>query len=107
MTLTDHQVNTKVGIQGTNYDRKRKVTTSMSTKMKKMLDKGATPTEVGKHFGVHPSTVLYNTDTNYRAQKLAKMSGKHTGKTNYTPQERASYKRSLVLARKKVAYKAI
>lgn len=95
LTLTDDKLDEVVKIQGTVYDRKRKVTPKMATQMSKMLAKGKKLVDVAAAFDVVPQTVLYNIDPTYRAMKL-RSCGKHTGVDHITVKNRVAYKRTLV-----------
>ena len=104
LNMSDTKLDASVKIQGTIYDRKRKVTPEMSTKMSKMLNSGKSLTAVASHFGVDRSTVKYNTDATYRDWVKATKSGLHTGVDTCTKANRVAYKRALVAAGKRVGY---
>ena len=95
LTLTDDKLDDVVKIQGTVYDRKRKVSPKMATQMSKMLQKGKKLIDVAGAFDVTPHAVLYNTDPTYRAMHLSRC-GKHTGTDHITVKNRVAYKRTLV-----------
>ena len=89
-----------VKIQGTKYDRKRKLSESTLTKMKKMSNKGNTVSEIAKKLCLNYGTVRYNVDPIYKSEYNAKRDGKHTGKDKISIVNRVAYKRSLVAAGK-------
>ena len=95
LTLTDDKLDEVVKIQGTVYDRKRKVTPKMATQMSKMLQKGKKLEEVANMFNVSTHAVMYNIDPTYRAMHLSRC-GKHTGTDHITVKNRVAYKRTLV-----------
>lgn len=93
---TDDQLDKMVKIQGTEFDRKRKVSSAEVKKMKKLWGKGKSFGAIAKEIGYNYTTVRYNIDDAWRAQYIAKQSGKHTGKDNITTKNRVAYKRRLV-----------
>lgn len=105
LTMMDNELDKAVKIQGTEYDRKRKVKDVDIRKMSKMYNegKGKSIAEISRKMGLAINTVRYNVDPIYRAQHLAKCSGKHTGKDTVTPSNRIAYKRKLVAAGKVTA----
>lgn len=100
LKLKDNELDKKVKIQGTRFDRKRKVSNSTITRMRKMFKKGKTVAEISHITGIAYTTVRYNVDDNWRKQYIASLSGKHTGNTNITKEDRILYKRSIVDSRK-------
>lgn len=103
MKLSDNQLDTKVKIQGTNFDRKRKVTRQMQYRMLQMLKAGKDMKTIAEHFNVTPHTVKYNTDPEFKKQWNKNRNGKHYGTTsNYSSADRGAYKRELLKLRKSV-----
>ena len=103
--LSNNKLDKAVKIQGTNYDRKRKVTKQIRYRMIQMLNAGKSVNTVAEHFGVTPHTVKYNCDEEYNAyvkayRKKAK-NYKHYG-TFQSTEERSNYKRNLLESRKDV-----
>ena len=96
MKLADAQVDEKVKIQGTDYDRKRVMTTKMINRANKLLKEGKKPFEVASKLKVSLKAIRYNTEPEYRASILANASGKHTGTDTMTFDNRVAYKRKLV-----------
>lgn len=96
MSLSNSAIDAKVKIQGTKFDRKRKLSDSTIETMNNMVNRGKKVSEIAEKYNIDTRTVKYWTDPEYRAYKLATASGKHTGKTNITPSMRADYKRALV-----------
>lgn len=103
LTLNDNELNKAVKIQGTEYDRKRKISTSTLKKMLAMSKKNKSYQEIACKLGLSPTTVRYNIDPVWKAAFNAKRDGKHTGKDNISISDRVAYKRSLVATGKVVA----
>ena len=96
LALTDDVLDHVIKIQGTPYDRKRKVTPEMVEGMREMLSAGYGVEVVAFEYGVSTTAVKYNTDGAFRQRHLAGCSGAHTGKDNVTINDRIAYKRHLV-----------
>jgi len=93
--LSDAKFDRAVKIQGTNYDRKRKVTKSMQRRMIQMVNAGKSINAIAKHFSVSPFTVKYNTDPEWKAFYNANRSGEHYGAASDV-EDRIAYKRDLL-----------
>lgn len=100
LKLTDEALDKKVKIQGTQYDRKRKVTDKTIAKMKSLASTGKSVSEIAKKLGLNYITVKYNVDPMFKAIFNAKRSGKHTGKDHISVKDRVAYKRDLIAAGK-------
>lgn len=100
LKMKDSDLDKTIKIQGTRFDRKRKVSNATITRMRKMFDKGKSISEISNVTGLCYSTVRYNVDDNWRKQHIASLSGKHTGTTNITKEDRILYKRTIVDSRK-------
>lgn len=103
------EIDRKVKIAKTNYDRRRKVTKSMHTKMTKLVGKGKKVSNIADKFGVSSYTVNYNTDKAFRAaekarkaQYTAKKAPTATSENYFKIVERGIYKESLILQNKKL-----
>ena len=103
LTLTDDVLDKKVKIQGTKYDRKRKVSDATIKKATGLFSRGKTISEIAKKLGLNYTTVRYNVDPVFKAEFNAKRDGKHTGKDHISKLDRVAYKRSLVAAGKVTA----
>lgn len=103
LCLTDEKLDKVVKIQGTPYDRKRKLSDATIRKMNKMAKSGKSLSEIANKFGVAWATVRYNTDPDWRQYFNATRSGAHTGKDKISVKNRVAYKRSLVASGKVVA----
>jgi hypothetical protein len=104
LTLTDDKLDKVVKIAGTDWDRKRKITSSLAKRMESMISKKSL-SEVAEKFGVSEYTVRYNTDPAFRISEIWRCAEKTRrngpkGKITCTPKNRVAYKRSLVAAGK-------
>ena len=99
LTLTDDKLDNIVKIQGTIYDRKRKISEATIKKMKSM-SRRKSPEEIAKKLDMRLRDVMYHIDPEFRKNYISKLSGKHTGKDHITIKDRVAYKRTLVAAGK-------
>ena len=97
LSLDNFTLDRAVKIQGTKFDRKRKLDPNNITRIKQLLDEGHSFNELGKRFAVQPNTIRYNVDPTYRQMRKL-YAGAHTGNDNITPEDRVAYKRKLVQA---------
>ena len=104
MKLSDNKLDKVVKIQGTNYDRKRKVTKQMQYRMMQMLNAGKSYKTIAEHFDVTPHTVKYNTNPEYKKWWNTTRDGKHYGPNLSDSKERGAYKRELLRTRKELIY---
>lgn len=95
---TDREIDAAVRIQGTNYDRKRKVTKSMKRRMEQMHNSGKSYNYIANYFGVAYTTVRYNLDKEYKEawNKRRDDYARNWKPTSETLTERAAYKRDLL-----------
>lgn len=100
LKLNDNKVDQIVKIQGTDYDRKRRVTSKILTKMRKLAQQNKTYAEIATQLGFSSRTVRYNLDEEWRKMYNLTRSGAHTGKDKITKSNRISYKRELVASGK-------
>ncbi len=103
LTLTDNVLDKKVKIQGTKYDRKRKISDATIKKMNKLAEKGKTVQSIAQELGLTNRAVRYHTDAAWRKAYIASCSGAHTGKDHISKLDRIAYKRGLVAAGKVTA----
>lgn len=97
LNLSDIDLDKKIRIQGTQYDRKRKLTDKDCAKASKLYNKKDYTYEMlGEMFSVHPTTIKYYLDPNFRALRIKHAGGKHTGVVACTFENRVDYKRNLV-----------
>ena len=95
---SDAVVDKMVKIQGTNYDRSRKVTKSIKRRMDQMRKAGKSFNEIAKHFNVAPSTVKYNIVEGFAEKKKAdrKLYARNWKSNWWDTVDRVNYKRSLI-----------
>ena len=91
-------IDSMVKIQGTNYDRKRKVTKSMKRRMEQMYNAGKSYSTIANYFGVAYGTVRYNLDEDYKASLNAKRNeyARNWQPDSSTVAERVEYKKELL-----------
>lgn len=98
LTMTDGALDKAVKIQGTKYDRKRKLSDATIAKAKKLFSKGTDISDIARQLGVNYSSIRYQIDADYREAYNMSRSGAHTGKDHISKLDRISYKRQLVAA---------
>ena len=98
--LTPMEIDQLVKIQGTQYDRKRKLTDKDIKRITKLLASDVAIEDVAAMYAVTVHTIKYNTDANYRQHSIKIRSGKHYGETIMDMLNRAAYKRTLALKKK-------
>ena len=100
LKLDDSSINKLITINGTNFDRRRKVNPKNIKKMIRRYECGKTFTEIAKEFNMSAFTVRYNIDPIFRDTYNVNRQGK--SQKNYHKDiktelhERAIYKRQLV-----------
>lgn len=107
LKLNNKTLDDAMQIQGTDYDRRRKVTKELVYRMKRMHESGKSYGEIANHYGVSYSAVRYNLDPYYKVYKNM-MRGKYKNNRTSTPEsreERGAYKRSLIESNKKLISK--
>ena len=92
------EVDASVKIQGTNYDRKRKVTKDMKRRMEQMHESGKSYCYIADYYGVSYTTVRYNLDENYKKRMNKKRNdyARNWKPTTATFNDRVEYKRELL-----------
>lgn len=101
LLLSDSQLNHTVRIQGTKFDRKRKVSDKTDARMKELYNSGMPVMDIAKLFDLSYNTVKYHVDEEYNKYCRSRKNA-HTGKTHISVQDRIEYKRKLVRAGAKV-----
>lgn len=97
--MDDLQVDRTVRIQGTEFDRKRKLTDKQVSEMRKLFEEGFSIKQLASMFKVSRCAVRYNIDDEFRDSMIAR-NGKHTGETHMDFANRVEYKRGLVSSKK-------
>lgn len=95
---TNSEIDNAVKIQGTNYDRKRKVTKDMKRRMQQMYESGKTYGYIADYYGVSWPTVKYNLDEEFKKETNEKRNdyARNWKPTKETYLERVDYKRKLL-----------
>lgn len=95
---TNSEIDNAVKIQGTNYDRKRKVTKDMKRRMQQMYDSGKSYYYIADYYGVSLPTVKYNLDEEFKKESNERRNNyaRNWKPTNETYLERVDYKRELL-----------
>lgn len=105
LNLSDSKLNRVAIIEGTNHDRRRKITTKTEYLMKKMYRRGKSIRYIAQHFGFSESAVKYRLSDDETKKKIN--SKRNLYVNNYTPEkyyrtELAKYKRWLIEKNKKL-----
>ena len=100
LNLDDLTLDQKVKIQGTQFDRKRKLKDKDWKKVNILIKKCLTYKQIAEVFGVTEHCIRYGLDEEYRLHSIAIRSGKHTGVDTCTFENRVEYKRYLIQKRK-------
>ena len=101
LSYEDDQIDSIVKIQGTQYDRKRKLTEKQVLEIKNQLNKGISVEALAKKYNVSEWIIRYNTDDAFRAHQLKireKKSKTHINTMDFD--DRVKYKRALIKAKK-------
>lgn len=100
LNMDDLSIDTKIKIQGTNYDRKRKYTKEFFNQLKSEFDNGASIKELSVKYSMRADTIRYNIDSQYRSRYNARRKkGTHpVGTMDFD--NRVAYKKKLVKSKK-------
>ena len=101
LKLDDEILDQKIKIQGTEFDRKRKLTGKQILSMQNDVMNGMTAKEASLKYKVSEWIVRYNTDSNFRAHQLELRKGKsktHEQEMDFA--DRVAYKRRLIQKKK-------
>ena len=96
----DEKLDSTVKIQGTQYDRKRKLTDAQLKEIKEKLSKNIPIEALAEEYDVSEWVIKYNTNPDFREHQLKIRTGKHTGVDTMTFENRVAYKRSLIKDKK-------
>lgn len=97
LSKSDTFINTHIKIQGSVFDKKRKLTDRDIQEILKMRKKGMSLDRIAKKFNVSVFIIHYHTSEVCRAKHLLSRNGIHYGKTvNYTLENRIARKKKLV-----------
>ena len=103
LALSNSELDKAVKIQGTKFDRKRKLSNSTIDRIKYLSSCGKSFYAIANMLGLNYATVRYHSDEAFR-WKVNHRGGSHAQSSIYTPSERANYKRGLVSANAHVIY---
>ena len=101
--MSNVEVDKTVKIQGTKFDRKRKIGDDTINQIKYLRSCGKTLSAISREVGVSAPMVRYYTDAEYR-YKHCHMGGTHAQSEVHDLNERADYKRRLMRAGARVIY---
>lgn len=95
---SNSEIDNAVKIQGTNYDRKRKVTKQIKRRMEQMHNAGKSYGYIADYYGVSYGTVRYNLDENFKKEVNTKRNdyARNWKPTSETFIERVEYKKELL-----------
>ena len=94
--MCDKDVDKEIIIEGTQFDRKRKLSNADIKNISKMLKKGQSYHSIADAFGMDVRTIRYSLDPSYRLKRIEQSNGRHYGVDNITFENRVQYKRDLV-----------
>lgn len=95
--MTDVEIDKAVKIEGTQFDRKRKLDDTAVKEMIKMQKKEhLTYKELSVRYNMDIRTIRYAIDPDYRLRRISQSNGKHYGLTTYDSKNRVEYKKYLV-----------
>lgn len=100
--LSDYALDKVVKIQGTKFDRKRKISDNTISKIKYLRACGNSFSTIAKKLNVSYIAARYYTDEEFK-NKLNHRPGSHAN-GNFTIKDRADYKRKLVSSNAHVIY---
>ena len=99
MRMKDVDLDKAVKIQGTKFDRKRKLSDDTIAELRRRFFAGEEISEISASTGICYSTVRYNVDDAWKKKFNEKRDGAHTGTDHITFEDRVAYKRTLVKER--------
>lgn len=100
--MTDYSVNRAVKIQGTKFDRKRKLSEKTISEIMRLNRCGCSDSKIAKKLNLSSSNVRYYTNEEYR-NMVNHRKGSHS-KGYLSDSNRAEYKRKLVMSGAHVIY---
>ena len=101
LNYDDETLDIKVKIQGTSFDRKRKLTDKQVKKLIKDISDGMSIEEVALKYRVSEWVVKYNSNPDFKKHQLDLRKGKSKAHDNYMDfEDRVNYKRLLIKEKK-------
>ena len=100
-TYDDETLDSKIKIQGTSFDRKRKLDSKQMKKLQHDFTEGMSVKDLSIKYDVSEWVIRYNTDPEFKAHQLKLRKGKSKAHVNIMDAEnRVNYKKYLVKAKK-------
>lgn len=98
LALSDHDINKVVKIQGTQYDRRRKISDKELELIADLYEQGESYSGIADQVGYSPRLVRYHLDANFRRKCIDLMTGESVRSKSPVEEmhDRAAYKRDLV-----------
>lgn len=105
LEMSDSELNRSVLVQGTSYDRRRKLSNQFIYNLKRRFNNGTDVAVIARDAGISIRDVRYHVDENYKHayNKLRKLYKQSDSSSN--PGELANYKRELLKQGKHLIYK--
>lgn len=101
LNYDDETLDIKVKIQGTSFDRKRKLNSKQMEKLQFDFSEGMSVKDLSLKYGVSEWVVKYNTMPEFKAHQIELRKGKSKAHKNTMDfEDRVNYKRSLVKGKK-------
>ena len=96
--MTDFQLDRMFKIQGTDYDRRRKLTSSDISTINRRHARGESIPELAEFFGVSYNTIKYHLDNNFKEKEKKRRSFYPASYFNNAEQfeSRVAYKREII-----------
>ena len=101
LNYDDETLDSKIKIQGTSFDRKRKLDSKQMKKLQYDFTEGMSVKDLSIKYDVSEWVIKYNTDPEFKAHQLKLREGKSkTHKNIMDAENRVNYKKYLVKAKK-------
>ena len=96
--MTDFEVDRYIKLEGTNYDRRRKLTTQDVSKIKRDYEKGTSISKLATTYGVSYITIKYHVDPDFKQELNERRNGYAHSDYDWIAarEDRIAYKRSIV-----------
>ena len=102
LKLSNSELNKKVHVAGTNYDRRRKLTNKDIYEIKRMYKRNNSVSKIANKYGIAYSTVMYHLSEDYKAYKNKDRLNYVNNSNSGSYKELASYKRKLLNENKRL-----
>jgi hypothetical protein len=96
--MTDHEVDKLIKIQGTDYDRRRKLKTKDITCIQRCYKRGVSLVDLARKYKVSPGTIKYHVDAKFKIAQNNTRASFGYAPFDETAQRnsRVAYKRSIL-----------